>query len=1022
MGYTILGAALAVLVGVTSASAQFTGCPATGTWRSYGIFPSVARMGPESDGTFEFCFWLSPGSPLCTTAQRAGAQITWLFPGTMTDCDTIQMSPLSFARIRNGYCGDGVVDPSETCDDGNFAGGDGCEILCHATTCGNGVLDPGEVCDDGFGGTCNDWCVAQTCGNGTVEPGEDCDDGNVIDGDGCSAGCQIQRCGNGIVQAGEVCDDGNTESGDACSASCTPTACGNGVVEPGETCDDSNTVPCDGCSAFCQPETGCGDGSRCGAEECDDANNVGDDGCGPTCLIERCGDGTLRPGEQCDDGNTSPCDGCSSVCQDETGCGDGSRCGAEACDDGNRVDGDGCDAQCRSEVCGDGVRRGGEECDDGNVAGCDGCSAVCRIEGGCGDGSACGAEACDDGNRDDTDGCTSRCEVQICGNGTPEVHEACDDGNETSCDGCSAVCTVETGCGDGTRCGAEESDDGNLVDGDGCTASCLVQVCGNGILEPGEECDDGNPWNGDGCTMQCRVEVPGDDDGDGVLEDGDASGVPGDAPCTGGNTVGCDDSCPWSFDPTQADADGDGTGDPCDWNCHGAFSTASISGTVYGVSVAPENALSHAAVSIWGDSCWESAITDAAGAYAFDAFHPGTYTVQVHPPGGPQQLLSVIRSPIPLAAGQALPGQDIVLPLRQPRPPGTVVTRSFLLTTGCPGGAATYVVTDSQGATLITGAMAEHSPGIYAANVNLSGVSGPLGTTMTITCPDTTVETDVGFDYIDPSGTIRFVSGTAAAGAVVTLLRSDTPTGPFEVIPNGSVLMSPSNRTNPDVAKSDGHFGWDVVAGYYRVQATTAACTTESAVLTIPPPVTDLALVLQCPACPPVPASACRMAIPGARGAAQLAMKNAPTSTGDTITWKWKKGAATPFSDLGDPRSSNDWSLCVYGPGGLVFEAEAPAGGVCGTVPCWKPVQNVGFTYKSKDGAPDGLTTLVIKSGAAGKPTATLKGKGTNLALPALPLELPLVAQLQSSTGPCLEATFWTATKNDGTTLKSKSE
>ena len=49
----------------------------------------------------------------------------------------------------------------------------------------------------------------------------------------------------------------------------------------------------------------------------------------------------------------------------------------------------------------------------------------------------------------------------------------------------------------------------------------------------------------------------GDTDGDGILE-GDGSN-----PCSGGNTVGCDDNCPATFNPDQSDAEGDGVGDVC---------------------------------------------------------------------------------------------------------------------------------------------------------------------------------------------------------------------------------------------------------------------------------------------------------------------------------------------------------------------------------------------------------------------------------------------------------------------------
>src|SRR6516165_4374817 len=72
----------------------------------------------------------------------------------------------------------------------------------------------------------------------------------------------------------------------------------------------------------------------------------------------------------------------------------------------------------------------------------------------------------------------------------------------------------------------------------------------------------------------------------------------------------------------------------------------------------------------------------------------------------------------------------------------------------------------------------------------------------------------------DPGGVVEEADGTLIPGATVTLLRSDTAGGPFVQVPNGSAIMSPANQNNPDHADASGHFGWDVVAGFYEVQAT----------------------------------------------------------------------------------------------------------------------------------------------------------------------------------------------------------
>ncbi len=66
--------------------------------------------------------------------------------------------------------------------------------------------------------------------------------------------------------------------------------------------------------------------------------------------------------------------------------------------------------------------------------------------------------------------------------------------------------------------------------------------------------------DGDGLGDSCDP----DDDNDGILDDGDGSGVIGDNRCANGNTIDCDDNCPTTPNPDQFDLDNDGWGDPCD--------------------------------------------------------------------------------------------------------------------------------------------------------------------------------------------------------------------------------------------------------------------------------------------------------------------------------------------------------------------------------------------------------------------------------------------------------------------------
>ncbi|MGK0357958.1 MAG: cysteine-rich repeat protein, partial [Bradymonadia bacterium] len=229
-------------------------------------------------------------------------------------------------------CGDGLVQPSEACDDGNQAPGDGCGPTCRFE-CGDGVLAANEGCDDGnrvANDGCGPTCELEGCGNGVVDPGEACDDGNLVPGDGCDADCVNERCGDGVLNVGEGCDDGNLEPGDGCSAQCQVLLCGNGVIDADEACDDGNPEVGDGCNAQCAIEA-CGNASLDLGEACDDGNAVPGDGCSPACTLEVCGSGYADPGEPCDDANADPFDGCH-ACQSLLP----SLC-AQACDPGGTV-------------------------------------------------------------------------------------------------------------------------------------------------------------------------------------------------------------------------------------------------------------------------------------------------------------------------------------------------------------------------------------------------------------------------------------------------------------------------------------------------------------------------------------------------------------------------------------------------------------------------------------------------------------------------------------------------------------
>jgi cysteine-rich repeat protein len=73
------------------------------------------------------------------------------------DCSLIHDGTLDYACL--GACGDGESGYSESCDDGNLTGGDGCDVTCVPTGCGNGITTPGEFCDSEYGNPVGGICV-----------------------------------------------------------------------------------------------------------------------------------------------------------------------------------------------------------------------------------------------------------------------------------------------------------------------------------------------------------------------------------------------------------------------------------------------------------------------------------------------------------------------------------------------------------------------------------------------------------------------------------------------------------------------------------------------------------------------------------------------------------------------------------------------------------------------------------------------------------------------------------------------
>lgn len=291
--------------------------------------------------------------------------------------------------------------------------------------------------------------------------------------------------------------------------------------------------------------------------------------------------------------------------------------------------------------------------------------------------------------------------------------------------------------------------------------------------------------------------------------------------------------------------------------------------------------------------CYGSARTDSEGGYAFVGLpggvaeegeepftaEPIVYTLRVSPPAGSPFFPAVGSGGV--RAGLDNSAEQILLTGPRPVPetgvtietaPDTPVegfapyvrddgilqmywrTALALSVQGCPGQASPMYTFTVGGTTVDSGPMVEE-PGTplstYTAVVQrpypLAG-DGSLTTTVVPSCAPDSVP--VAFDvYIDPSGTVTDQFGIALDGVTATLMRSDTVGGPFAAVPQGSAIMSPANRNNPDVLESDGAFAWFVQSGVYRVDAARNGCTSTSTdELQVPPERLALLIKMQCPA------------------------------------------------------------------------------------------------------------------------------------------------------------------------------
>ena len=167
-------------------------------------------------------------------------------------------------------------------------------------------------------------------------------------------------------------------------------------------------------------------------------------------------------------------------------------------------------------------------------------------------------------------------------------------------------------------------------------------------------------------------------------------------------------------------------------------------------------------------------------------------------------------------------------------------------------------------------------------------------------------------------------------------------------------------------------------------------------------------------ACPAAPRTGCD---PTPR--AQLTLRDQADDTRDRLVWRFNHSTIRP-EEIGDPTAQGDVAVCVYEQSGkLVGGGLRPGTGQDPTLG-WKK-QGLVYDYTDALAAAHGLGKVRIRTDSGLRATGMVRGKGAALGGLALPLTLPVRAQLVNlDDGECWESTFASALRNDPTRFTAR--
>ncbi|KAL4505324.1 hypothetical protein ABPG72_002386 [Tetrahymena utriculariae] len=554
----------------------------------------------------------------CSSCNSSDPNIVFNTDNTCT-CNSSYYSFDSSTQKCKPICGDKFKTPEEECEtfDNSFENAQGCDSNCKVVS--------GFKCfhQDPY---LLDVCVSALCGDGNLDSSEQCDDGNNINGDGCSLDCKTEIGFNCSYQSGtskcsSVCGDNfvtQYEECDSNDAGCDQSTCKIKInsgcsytkysdqlqisncfqcndqfcmkctkIDPNQQsclfCEenyysDSISNNCLACDSSCKT---CFGRSNSQCKSCYSSNDsrVILDLSSNTCICNSqyysydiasqsclpiCHDMYKAPEEECEISdptlfeNASGCVNCKvqsgfkcfsspeydlSVCN-TVKCGDGIRDQGEECDDGNQIDRDSCSLNCKIQqgyscsqdidssnlkcqsTCGDRIKASDEECDSADY----GCTTDCKIMSNYGcyiDQSSISSSQqvqrcfkCQDAN------CLKCGKIfnQVL-NSYDETCNQCQDGfqlniNSNKCEKCDSSCKTCNGpsVNNCTSCfqnanmvldtASNQCTCVNKYYNYDITSNKCIPICGDKYKTPEEECEINDPSafsNSLGC-VQCKIQ------------------------------------------------------------------------------------------------------------------------------------------------------------------------------------------------------------------------------------------------------------------------------------------------------------------------------------------------------------------------------------------------------------------------------------------------------------------------------------------------------------------------------------